>query len=186
MKNHLVTLILFASPVTYGESYRTHVPPQLEAQPTKLDAHVGFEKNVGLSYGFGFGGALAACEDCSIVKGFALKGDVGVFLNHRTALIAEYSMWASSMEDSPSKLATQTLGVKYYVTPRVWGKASVGGATVRFEGSDNDLGLGFSGQLGVELINLSRLRVDVAGRLDSLTVGGQNYVTSAITVGFRN
>ena len=167
----------------------------------------GFFNRRGLAIGFGFGiGGMSTdsgpieCYDCDYEPAaVGVDFHVGAMLNPRLALLFEIWGTGQAVEASGRTMLMQTMvmgAIQYWLTPQLWIKGGLGGASLTYSiddpdyGSDSqeiDSGGAVMGAIGYEIMSGRKFAIDLQLRGGVGTYEGINdrIKSGALSVGFN-
>jgi hypothetical protein len=143
----------------------------------------------GFVFGVAVGGGGISCDDCDSLHGPASSLYAGGMLTDKLALVADSSVVVKT-EDG-NRLTSGVFGVaaQYWVAPRVWVKGGVGGGQLFFssdqESESSDLGLGFLGGAGVEIVQKKKFALDLQARFTTASIEDLRFNTWSVLFGFN-
>ena len=179
-----------AQPGGYGPEpyYGPPMPPQVQSQDRE-----GF--NIGLSAGLGTMESDAGEFACSGCEPVAVNFEIhaGKMLSPVFALHAELWFQSQSLEANGTASINQTmylLAAQYWVHPRVWLRAGIGGSNLSLsyetgfgqESESLDTGLGMQGGIGFELIHSQGFSLDALIKTGAGMYSDRAETISATTV----
>lgn len=118
------------------------IPAAAQAQDPYAPAHQPVQNvRSGLIFGFGIGGGELSCEDVSsegdgpcdgVTEAGSFDVHLGGMLTPRLALMGDLWVMGHTEDFLTVSQTISTAAVQYWVLPRVWVKAGLGGAHARF------------------------------------------------------
>jgi hypothetical protein len=177
------------------------------SQPTTVPG--GFHDRAGrmaIGFSFGLGGMNIGDDDvtCGNCDYDPIAGEfdfhIGGMLSPRFALLFEVQGNAQTVEENlygATSLvqATAMVAGQYWLTPQLWIKGGIGGASLSYSYDDGyesqseniDEGMALMGGVGYELLSARTFSIDLQGRLVSGSYDSfeQNVTAGTIGVGFN-
>lgn len=210
-RTHLVAFaaVLLAPAVAAAQpGYGAPPPPGgYYSQPTSVAG--GFHDRAGrmaLGFSLGLGGMQVGDDDVTCVNcdydPIAGEFDfhIGGMLSPRFALLFEVQGNAQTVEENfygATSLvqATAMVAGQYWLTPQLWVKGGIGGASLSYSYDDGydsqseniDEGMALMGGVGYELLSARNFSIDLQGRLVSGSYESfdQNVTSGTVGVGFN-
>jgi hypothetical protein len=210
-RTHLVAFaVLFAPAVAAAQpGYGAPPPPAggYYSQPTTVPG--GFHDRAGrmaLGFSLGLGGMQVGDDDVTCVNcdydPIAGEFDfhIGGMLSPRFALLFEVQGNAQTVAENfygATSLvqATAMVAGQYWLTPQLWIKGGIGGASLSYSYDDGyesqseniDEGMALMGGVGYELLSARNFSIDLQGRLVSGSYESfdQNVTSGTVGVGFN-
>jgi Outer membrane protein beta-barrel domain len=143
----------------------------------------------GFIAGLGVGGGKITCDGCESLSGPAVEVHIGGMINEKVALMFDGSGVAKEEDGVTLSSVVGGLALQYWASPRVWVKGGVGGGQIRVAGNgldaDSEMGLGFLGGLGVELLQKERFAIDLQLRFTTAKIEGERTTNVFAVVGFN-
>jgi len=186
--------ISFASTVRAQESFedpaRGQDPPQHQKRSPEVSPSLerAFLPRAGLTIGVGLGaGGMSAgsgpidCVDCDYQPAAGgIDFHIGKLVSPRLALLLEVWATGQSVDATNNTILVQTMGLvaaQYWLTPKLWIKAGIGGAQLRYDLDDEhhghsdeiDSGGAVMGAVGYELTATPKFAVDLQLRFGTGT-----------------
>lgn len=177
------------------------------SQPTTLPG--GFHDRTGrmaIGFSIGLGGMQVGdsdvqCPSCEYEPiGAEVDFHIGGMMSPRFALLFEVQGNAKTVDDNvfgTTSLvqATAMVAGQYWLTPQLWVKGGIGGASLSYsyddgyesQSEDIDRGMALMGGVGYELLSARTFSIDLQGRLIAGTYDGidQQVTSGSVGVGFN-
>lgn len=149
----------------------------------------GASERQGFIIGFGVGGGAMTCDGCSSLNGPAAEVHLGTMLNGKTAIVLDGSGVAKTESGSTLYSIVSTVALQYWVAPQVWLKGGVGLGELQLETRGatfhSDSGLGFTGAIGLEVLQRKTFALDLQFRYSTADIGGDRINNFSGVLGFN-
>jgi len=143
----------------------------------------------GFIFGVAVGGGGIKCDDCESMNGPASALYLGGMVTDKLAIVVDGSGILKTEDDVDLTSIVSGIAAQYWVSPRVWVKGGVGagqlGVSSGKVSETSDLGLGFLGGAGVEIVQKKKFTLDLQVRFTTAKIEGDRVNNVSALFGFN-
>jgi hypothetical protein len=144
----------------------------------------------GFIIGVGVGGGRITCDGCESLDGPAVEFHVGGMLNESSAIVLDGNVVAKSEGDDTLYSIVNTAAIQYWLSDAAWVKGGIGFGVLQIDfgggGSlSSDEGLGFTAAAGFEIIQMTKVAIDLQARYSTAKIEGGRVNNLSLVLGFN-